>query len=354
MDVKLFSLCKQEVFETEAGKKHILKCVKAFFPECEGFDAFTSQKRMLLAISQSLRAADVVVVAVQSNMYNATKRLLAAALDLKTVKIRSVANELTPLLEKGAIKQTTFDANIRFPQGAEIMPTDSYLNCGFILSSGNQHIVYLPVESPRADEVVYGSLFDFFHSICETNADIPLFKRHAYIIKRTTDKLDENSLKVAFAGAGDVIERLASGINTRHCLTFGESYLNEYSSKDDLIQAARDLKEAQYSQFGVVFSPITNTEDSHRIISVAIADETGTTTFDFRSTPDESNETMLLNCIDKVMLLLWSYENLADNANSDDIETKSDKLLRKALLKAASVAVGATALISIIVALIAK
>ena len=86
MDVKLFSLCKQDLPEAQTGKAMILECVKSFFPECEDFTAFASQKRMLLAVSQSLRAADVVIVAVQGNMYNATKRRLTAALDMKTAK----------------------------------------------------------------------------------------------------------------------------------------------------------------------------------------------------------------------------------------------------------------------------
>ena len=68
MDIKLFSLCNQEAPEAEEGKKAILDCVKCFFPECGGFSHFTSQKRMLVAISQSLLAADIVLVAVQSTM----------------------------------------------------------------------------------------------------------------------------------------------------------------------------------------------------------------------------------------------------------------------------------------------
>ena len=201
MDVKLFSLCKQELSETQEGKKYILECVKSFFPDCEGFSAFTSQKRMLLAISQSLRAADVVIIAVQGNMYNATKRLLSAALDLKTAKSDEVANELKPLLETSKIKQNVFDNNICFPSGAEIMPTESYLNCGFALSSGGQHIIYLPIEAPRSDEVVFGSLYDYLAEICEENRnDFAFGRRHAGIMRRTADSLDSEAVKVAFSG----------------------------------------------------------------------------------------------------------------------------------------------------------
>ena len=65
MDIKLFSLCNQDSQEAEKGKEYILGCVKDYFPECGDFNEFTSQKRMLVAISQSLLAADIVLVAVQ-------------------------------------------------------------------------------------------------------------------------------------------------------------------------------------------------------------------------------------------------------------------------------------------------
>ena len=51
MDIKLFSLCNQDSQEAENGKQKILSCVKDFFPECNGFFDFTSQKRMLVATS---------------------------------------------------------------------------------------------------------------------------------------------------------------------------------------------------------------------------------------------------------------------------------------------------------------
>jgi hypothetical protein len=356
MDVKLFSLCKQETPETKAGMKHIVRCVKAFFPECNGINNFTSQKRMLLAASQSLQAADIVVIAVQSNMYNATKKLLAGALDLKIAKNRAVANALTDSLEKGEIKQSTFESNIRFPHGAVIMPTDNYINCGFILSAGSQHIVYLPLEAPKADEVVYGSMFDFFREISEENAEDAFRKRHRLIVSRTLDKLNEDSVTVAFAGGSttDVISHLVDGLSFKDCFSFSDITVNEYSSSEDMIDAAREARDEQRSQLSVVISPIKTNENSERFISVAIADENGTTTFDFSAENGESEAELTLNCIDKVMLLLYSHEKLTDNSDPADIETKSDKTIRTALFKAASIAVGATAIVSILIALIAK
>ena len=108
MDIKLFSLCNQDSQEAEKGKEFILKCVKDFFPECNGFAEFTSQKRMLVAISQSLLAADIVLVAVQSAMYNATKRMLCAALDTKTAENGEVSAVLSSRPDAKKMKQNFF------------------------------------------------------------------------------------------------------------------------------------------------------------------------------------------------------------------------------------------------------
>ena len=352
MDIKLFSLCKQEVPQTEAGKKHILKCVKTFFPECEDFTPFTSQKRMLLAAAQSLRAADIVIIAVQNNMYNATKKLLAQALGLKIMKSTAVFNSLKPLLESGKISQQTLNSNSAFPQGSVIMPTDDMFNCGFALSSGSQHIIYLPAEAPRADEVVFGSLYDFFASLCENDvAAAGLNKRHKAIIKRTVDKLDEDSIKITFAASGvtDIIENIVAGIASGHCFSFNAEKPYYDDLTNNLVTIARDIKNEQFSTFTVAFSDIICCNESkERSLKAAIADESGTNTFTFFALENESDEDFVLNCIDKTMLLLYNYEKLSDFDSSAEVTTKADKTLRKNLLYLTAGAIGASTLIGLI------
>ncbi len=353
MDVKLFSLCKQEIPEVESGKKAILECVKSFFPECEGFAAFASQKRMLLAVSQSLRAADVVIVAVQSNMYNATKKLLTAALDMKTARNAEVAGELRPLLEKGKIKQNIFDANIRFPHGAKIMPTESYLHCGFSLTAGGQHIIYLPIESPRADEVVLGALYDFLAEICEEDCSAALESRHRLLIAKVADKLKESSLKIAFSGE-KITKHIAEYSCEKSCFVCDESDKSySYLTNDEIISVARSLREDSYADLGVVFSDIIEDNNTERCVMVAIADETGTSTMKIYEEKDESYDSFVSACTDKVMMTLLSFEKLSAT-DEEELATKKDKKLRGNLFKITSGVVGASAIISLIIALIMK
>lgn len=356
MDIKLFSLCKQEVPQTEAGKKHILKCVKAFFPDCEGFTPFTSQKRVLLAAAQSLRAADIVILAVQSNMYNATKRLLSEALGLKIVKNKAVFDALTPLFETDRIKQSVLNANSAFPKGSVLMPTDDMFNCGFVLSAGSQHIIFLPVEEPRAGEVVYGSLYDFFASICDKEtAEAGINARHRAITKRTTDKLDEDSIKIAFAAssASATIENISSGIASNHCFTFKAEPTYYESPSENLVEISRELKNEQIASFAVALSDIEYSQQTEeRTLKVAIADEAGTNTFTFFALADETDEEFVLNCIDKTMLLLYNYEKLTETDSLAEVTTKADQTLRKKLLYITAGAIGASTIIGLILSVI--
>lgn len=354
MDIRLFSLCKQEEPHTESGKKQILKCIKSFYPKCGDFMPFTSQKRMLLAVGQSLSAADIVIIAVQNNMYNATKRLLAEALGFRLMKKNAVFNVLNPLYEAGKIKQATLAANAFFPQGASLLPTESLINCGFILAAGSQCIIFLPVEEPFVNEVVYGSLYDFLASVCDDAAAAKrgIQTRHKEIIRRTADRLDTESVKIAFSHspASKMIEKLSADIASKHCFTFKPQ--NAYSEITDegIAEEARSLRDSEYANFGVAFSEISFNENSERILKAAVADECGTNIYTFFAVENEPDEDFTASCIDKIMLMLYDFDGFGASKISPDIATKEDKSLRKHLLYIAAGAVSASAVIGLILA----
>ncbi len=355
MDIRLFSLCKQEDPKIESGKKNILKCVKSFFPQCENFMPFTSQKRMLLAVGQSLRSADIVIIAVQNNMYNATKRLLSDALGFKLMKKNTVFNVLNPLYESGKIKQATLGANIFFPQGATLLPTESMINCGFVLAAGSQCIIYLPVEEPYSNEVIFGSLYDFFASVCDDEAVTKrgIQTRHREIIKRTADKLDIDGIKIAFnhSQASAMIEKISADISSKHCFTFRPQ--NAYAEITDsgIAEEARSLRESEFAPYGVSFSEISFNQKAERILKVAIADESGTDICTFFAEENEPDEEFIADCVDKTMLMLYNYENFGDKKASPDVSTKKDQILRKHMFYIAAGAVGASTVIGTLLAI---
>lgn len=360
MDIKLFSLCKQEVPESEKGKECILDCVQSFFPEAEDFVPFTSQKRMLLAISQSLRAADVVVIAVQSNMYNATKRLLSAALGIKLEKNEEIADKLGSKLASGKIKQTTYDANIRFPHGAEIMPTDSGLNNGFALTAGGQHLIYLPIEAPRAEETVYGSLYDYFKELCDDYINDAAFEqRHVAIIERTLEKFSENSFRLSVFS--DTMQEFISSRIFNKKLKSSIAFDTEIPEKEckdlnDLyIYKSRYIRDKHHAQYGVAISkPFRDDETEETFILAAIADESGTNTVKIFAEENENAKKLYASAVDKIMLMLYDYGEYMNLSDDESIPSEEDKLLRKTIAKITASAIGASAVIGFILSMMLK
>lgn len=359
MDIKLFSLCKQEVAASEKGKRCILSCVSEYFAECEGFTAFSSQKRMLLAISQSLRAADVVIVAVQNNMYNATKRLLCSALGLKLEQNEDVADKLNKKLLSGKINQATFDANIMFPTEACIMATDDGLNSGFAIASGGQHIIYLPIEAPKCEETVYGSLYDYLAGIDEVGAaESAMKKRHAEITERTIEKLNESSTKVALHS--EIAYDFIAPVTEKHRLNAGLVFDDEFPEHeaqqldDFYIYTARDLRDRHHAQYGVVFSKIyMDEENGNKFVIVSIADESGTNVCRFCAENSETDEELFAAAVDKTMLMLYDYSEHTDSEGEEPI-SESDKRLRRSVAIFTAASVGLTAIIGFVTAFIMK
>ncbi len=357
MDIKLFSLCNQEAPEAEEGKKAILDCVKCFFPECGGFSHFTSQKRMLVAISQSLLAADIVLVAVQSTMYNATKRLLCSALDMKTTENDEVSSALKNRPDSDKIKPNIYKANITYPDTALVLPTADYLNCGFALTSGGQHIIYMPVEADKAEEVVFGSLYDYFAELSEpyivTNA---MKNRHVSLIKRAVRKLNNNSVKAAVAG-NDASDYLTSYLSKKDSSAFAVDISYELPEGGDIkeiaISAARAVRENSRAELGVYISaPINN--DGKLSVYIAIANADGTKTYRIDSESEESAKELSKAATDKLLMLLCDYERIGNTEEKSAAEKKADSSLRGILGIVASAAVLAASIAGFITALIMR
>lgn len=359
MDIKLFSLCNQDSQEAEFGKKRILECVKQYFPDCTGFSEFTSQKRMLVAISRSLLAADIVLVAVQSTMYNTTKRLLASALDMQCVTCPEVADALHINLENKKIKPNVYKANIIYPESAQLLPTKDYLNCGFSLTSGGQHIIYMPVEEEKAQHIVLSSLYDYFAELSEPKVAVNALKRrHTALIAAAVKKLNDGSFKVAVVG-NDAADYLTSYLGKRDGSAFTVDINYELPSDNEdikalAISAAGNVRESNHADFGAYISDPF--DDNGTLCEyIAIANEEGTQTFKLSAEGDENGKQLSKVCVEKLLMLLCSYESIGNVDNEETLaEKQANGKLKDILAIAVSAAVLAASLGGFIAALIMR
>lgn len=360
MDIKLFSLCNQDSQEAEKGEEKILKCVADFFPSCTKFSEFTSQKRMLVAISQSLLAADIVLVAVQSTIYNATKRLLCSALDIKTERNDEVASALANRTKSKKLKPNYIQASVTFPEGAIIMPTADYLNCGFALTSGGQHIIYMPVEDEKAQQVILGSLYDYFAELSEPLVASGAIKnRHRLLISSAVKKLGEDSVRVAIAG-NDAADYLVSFLRKNDSSVFTVDMDYELPDENDdikqhSIKIARNVRERSRTELGAYISnPFSDEADGTLCAYVAVANNEGTKTYKIPVEGGESSKELLRACVDKLLLVLCDYEAIEDSNEESEEEKAADKKFRDIIGIAASAAVLAASVAGFIIALVLR
>lgn len=359
MDIKLFSLCNQDSHEAEAGKKKILECVNRFFPECTGFSEFTSQKRMLVAISRSLLAADIVLVAVQSTMYNTTKRLLAAALNMQCIPCDEIADVLHTGLENKKIKPSVYKANVILPETASLLPTQDYINCGFSLTSGGQHIIYIPVEEEKAKHIIYGSLYDYFAQLSEPHITVNAMKhRHTALISEAVKTLGNDSVKVAVVG-NDAADYLTSYLSKKDSSAFTVDMNYEIPTEDKdikslAISAARNVRESNHADLGAYISDPFE-EDGTLCEYIAIANEEGTQTCKLTAEDGENAKQIAKVCADKLLMLLCDYERMGNIDNEETVaEKQANGKLRDILAIAASGAVLLASISGFIAALIMR
>ena len=187
-------------------------------------------------------------------MYNTTKKLLCAALDMKPVTNGEVASALKNRLDSKKIKENVYNANISYPESATILPTDDYINCGFALTSGGQHIIYMPVEDVKAQEIVLSSLYDYFAELSEPYvAATALKKRHRTLLARTVKKLTDDSVKVALIG-NDAADYLTSFLTKKDSSAFVIDMNYELPSDGDIkalaVNAARNVRENNHTDLG--------------------------------------------------------------------------------------------------------
>ena len=353
MEIKLFSLCDSESASAQAGKKCIYNCVRSFFRSCSDFIDFSSQKRMLVAISQSLNAADIVIVAVQGNMYNATKRMLLSALGVETEQNEKVVKALTGR----KMKEANFAANTSFPVSSELLPTSSYVHCGFAITSGGQHIIYLPIDAPKAHEVVFGSLFDYLANVADAeNVAVAMDYRHKAILARTVKKLNHDSTKIAFANTRPA-EYIKSNIVNKEkfdsCIVIDDSVSSE-SSNGTPDSIARHIMEKQKADLGIMFSDVCTDDNDERFVCIAIANSAGTKLIKVYAEEGETNDEFIAVCADKLLMTLYNYDVNTGSQQAQLLKSPKTKAKQKKLALTISIPVAVSAFAAAVIALILK
>ncbi len=360
MNVKLFSLSKGDPSVFAGSKKLILDCANVFSSETEKFSNFSSPKRMFIAVSQALRSADCVIIAVQSQAYNSIKNMLCYALGLKTQQVEEVYTQLLPLYEKGKISNTALINNSVFPVKSQLFATDDLLCCGYAITSGGQTIIVLPLDSIKTSNVVFGSLYDYLSDFAgvEDISDLDKIKTFR-LTERLSNllKKSKSTLAVTPLNGTKLIEESIEFVNgEKEYFKFGESVQSRTPTqlvKDYLASSVQETRIGTKCDYALAVSSVfadSNNEDSI-FIYCAVADKNETVVTKLYANDYEDAKDLVAVGVQKAL------EIAGDSIAKKDttLNSKSAKLsnkLRQNLATVVSIAIGGSAIISAILALL--
>ena len=359
MEIKLFSLMKGETAAYAGSKKIISDCVNSFSSSEEKFKNFSSPKRMLLAVSQSLRSADAAVIAIQSSAYNSIKKMICDAFKLECVSNETIYTSLLPLYEKKKITKSVLENNSAFPKKADIFAVSDFKCCGFSVTSGAQSIIVLPLDEIKTGEVVFGSLYDFLSDISGAGSreDVSKLKR-ARLAARLVSLLKKNQSRLAFSklGGAQLIEESINIVDKNRSTLFiaakPEPRQNTESVEDYIVSVAQKTRSESKTDFACAISSAfaSNTDDS-TFIYYAVADKEETFVSKLYAKKDESSKQLYRAAVESALLACANRVSI-NNAAKKDENRKGDKLLRQKIAFIAAGAVAAATGISAILALI--
>ncbi len=358
MNIKLFSLSKGDASNFAECKKMISDCANVFTTENEKFSNFASPKRLFLAVAQSLRSADCVIIGVQYQSYNSIKKMLCSALNLKLEQKEEVYISLLPSFEKGKITSTALENNSLFPVKSHIFPTDDYLQCGYCVTSGSQSIVVLPLDRVKTANVVFGSLYKFLGEQAGVDdafdttkiARLRLIERLEILLKKTKSTMAITKL--------NGVKLIEDGVNyvakTSNSFKFGnevESRNQNQTVKEYIVSAVQKTRIHEKTDYSLAISSTFEDNSGNIFILFAVGNKNETVVTKLFANDGESARDLTYIGIQKALESAGNCVAIKDE-NLSSPSAKKKAQLQKKLLTACGVAVGASAVIGTVLALL--
>lgn len=360
MEIKLFSLTKKEPHLFADEKRAVTECASSFSSETEKFKNYSSPKRMLLAVSQALRSADVVIIAVQSSNYNSAKKMICSALGIDLKQDEDIYSALLPVKESGKITQGALLNNSMFPKEADIFATGDFKCCGFSVTSGAQSIIVLPLDSIKTAEIVFGSLYDYLGDIAgvKDKKELARLKRYR-LAQRTYQSLKKSGEKISFAPLGGkslIDENIRLIDKENEFMSLGEAPEARQSSqsvKEYITAAAQAEREKSGCDYaGVVSSAFASNTDDSVFIFYAVADKENTHVIKLYANEDENPKALTAYAVERMFETAGDIVITKFNEKESAKPTQADRNLRQKISAITAFAIGGSAAICAVLALI--
>lgn len=303
MNIKIF-LLKSERNSYAARLAPELKCIfSEHLPAQDGLQEFGSVKEAAPAIAQAFRDAHAILLFVEPAKYAETKKSLAASIGLPLHCDRALFERAT---ETGrALVNETSDfavAHAYLPENARPIVCADALYAGFAVTSGNQTVLFLPLERGRTEVLLGNSVIPMLNSSYRLRLTMESLRR--YNADRLSAVCRSNDIRIAVAGTNtaDYFKNYitaAEGLSDRVVFAEKAEKRGSLAPADYVVNLSITAAEFFGTPYGVAISNAFyagNDPSAEKVIYLAITNEHETALREVRSVAGEDIPSLLARC----------------------------------------------------------
>ena len=312
MKMKLFALSKENSVQYKKMLMHITAVFEGIVPQEEQFAQFSSLKEMLPSFAKALQDGENIVLALDAEAYNDTRKKLCAALSLE----EEVNPDLQALLKNTDLSEAEQLKHARMPKGATVFQSKDGAYSAFLVEKGKQSIFFFPLEDKSLRYLLKHGVTPFFmeRAIAQEPKEEPKRVEQPQaltneVLEKTIQYLKENGQTVAVSGTpgAEALKRFKT-VNpefetlftfTPHMEDKGEYNMTDYAAL--LAKSARELTE---STFGASISEMSQ-NDGGDYICITVADAQTALVRKIYREEDESPEVFAQDAAEELLELIY-------------------------------------------------
>lgn len=315
---------------------------------------FNDAENFFRCLSEILKNDSQVILAVDTEVFLTTKKLLCSVLSLNCVS-NGIISELT------APDSPDRESHCLVPENAEIFPTEDGLFSGFAVKKENRSIIFLPLDNKRTSQCI-DSFYNFLNGTAETeqvpeNTDNDLTTIMNSISESAVDAcriLKDMGFKAALS-VSPAAEKLYNLLPSMEEIKFFPSCLERknITPKNHAANLAKEAAERSGAKIGASITnafKVQGNEESKVFICVAVADNEAAKVKKIYAQPDESPLALTACALNSVLDMIKGQAVRGktilieeSSKEASDLSPSVEKRTRKKLL-ISTICAGAAAL----------
>lgn len=391
MQIKLIALSSNELVAYSSTTKMISNSIAQMTNTTPAdFTHFSNHKDLFMNMNEYFQTAEIIILAVDLQMYISTKGVLFKALGIKCEKNDEILSIINSDACISNLNETQANAHAAIPYGAEAFITKDGLFSGFGIKSNNQKLIMIPIDDKRLLNILTKDIrpfitegLDINFEDAPSNADIeeqmhetlqsyPVFTRAAAVPSNATatladtktkekenafempvaqeiaentnpiayaiEKMQKNNSQISFAKQNNnlLVEAIVETNEDIHKssavrlvkVTEEKTEDTEESYKMATATVAKNAKKSGHTQFGGAVSPVFKDGDGNSYIFSALADEEKASVFKIYALENEKEESLVTTGVSTV------FEALSERLE-EEIEpvVSNDNMIEKVNLE---------------------